>query len=110
MTIKAMICSAVVAVGIIFSTLSFADPVWVDVRSVAENKNDNIEGDILISHLSIVEEISKIYPDKNTDIRLYCRSGNRAGQALNALKLAGYQHVQNIGSIGDARHARGMSQ
>lgn len=110
MKIKSMICATIVAVGIMFSTISFADPVWVDVRSVAENQNDNIEGDILISHLSIVEEISKIYPDKETDIRLYCRSGNRAGQALNALKLAGYQQVQNVGSIGNARHARGMSQ
>jgi len=108
MKIQVMICAVIVAAGIIFSSLSVADPVWIDVRTLAENQNDNIEGDPLIPHTSIVKVISENYPDKETDIRLYCRTGNRAGQALNALKLAGYHNVQNIGSIGDARKARGL--
>jgi phage shock protein E len=47
-------------------------------------------------------EVSKIYPDKNTEILLYCRSGGRAGKALSSLNNAGYKNVQNMSSIGDA--------
>jgi phage shock protein E len=104
--IPTILCAVTLMIGILFSAISFADPVWIDVRSVLENKIDNIEGDIRISHSDIVEEVSRIYPDKNTDIRLYCFSGGRAGKALHSLKQAGYQNVQNVGSIGNARKVR----
>lgn len=108
--IPTIVTATIMALGIIFSSISYATPVWIDVRTLAENKVDNIEGDMLISHLVIVEQVNNIYPDKNTDIHLYCRSGNRAGQALNALNLAGYNNVKNIGSIKQAREARGIAE
>jgi len=110
MKIKTAIYAVTLAAVTLFSQLSYADPVWIDVRSLQENQMDNIEGDILISHLDIVEELSKIYPDKNTDIRLYCRSGRRAGEALSALKLAGYHSVENVGSIENARKVRAITK
>lgn len=87
-----------------------AEPVWVDVRSVLEHKVDNIDGDIRISHGDIVEEFSALYPDKDTEVRLYCRSGGRAERALTALQEAGYKNILNIGSIENAREQRGLSQ
>ena len=39
--------------------------------------------------------------DKDKKIYLYCRSGNRAGQALTALKSQGYKNVVNLGGLSD---------
>lgn len=92
-----------------FSVVSKAETVWIDVRSAVEHSIDNIEGDARISHDDIVAGVSEIFPDKNTDIRLYCRSGNRAGKAILALKDAGYTNVSNAGGINDARRERGLN-
>lgn len=89
---------------------AFAGTVWVDVRSSLEHKVDNIEGDPLISHSDIVPEIEKLYPERDTSIKLYCRSGGRAGKAAEALRAAGYTDVENVGSIGDARQRRGLAE
>lgn len=93
---------------LVVSTVSHADGVWIDVRSAAEHKMDNISGDVRIGHTEIVNGVSKLYPNKDTKINLYCRSGNRAGKALSALKAAGYNNVFNEGGIADARIKRGL--
>lgn len=85
-----------------------AEAVWVDVRSSAEHKLDHIKGDLRISHSKIVAEVSKLFPNKETEIRLYCRSGRRAGKAMAALNKAGYENVSNAGGIEDARKERGL--
>ncbi len=89
-----------------FSALLQADTVWIDVRSAVEHKIDHIEGDERISHGDIVSKVNSLYPDKNTEIRLYCRSGGRAGKALVALEADGYTDVKNAGSIQNARNER----
>lgn len=93
-----------------FSSHSFAEVVWIDVRTSFEHKIDNIEGDTRISYAEVVPEVETMFPDKNTPIRLYCRSGGRAGTAEQALKEAGYTDVENIGGIDDARKYRGIEE
>ena len=97
-------------IAMCFSSLLSADTVWIDVRSVVEHSIDSIEGDIRISDGDIVQEVSEILPDKSTEIRLYCRSGGRAGTAMSALRQAGYTNVSSVGSINDARKERGLSE
>ncbi len=92
------------------SVSTYADTVWIDVRSAVEHKFDSIEGDVRISHSEIVQQIHKLFPDKNTNIHVYCRSGARAGKALLALKEAGYKNVLNMGGINDARKERGLTE
>ena len=91
-----------------FSTLSLADPTWIDVRSAFEHRLDSIDGDVRISHTEIVQEVSKRFPDKSTEIKLYCLSGGRAGKAMSALVQAGYNNISNAGGISDARKQRGL--
>lgn len=93
----------------VISFASIADPVWIDTRSAIEHSIDHIEGDIRITHSDIVDEVSKLYPDKNTEIKLYCRSGGRAGRAMSALQAEGYTNVSNAGGINDARAQRGIA-
>lgn len=80
--------------------------VWIDVRSSVEHMVDSIEGDPLISHSDIVDEVTVLYPDRDTEIKLYCLSGGRAGQAKTALEHVGYTNVSNVGGIEDARKLR----
>lgn len=97
--------------GMLLTLNSFASEalVWVDVRSVIEHKIDSIDGDMRISHSDIVDKANALFPNKATKIRLYCRSGGRAGKAQVVLQKAGYQDVVNMGSIDDARKVRGLS-
>ena len=100
-------------IGVLFlivglSSLSYANPTWVDVRSSVEHTMDNIEGDVRISYGEVVQGVSEMFPDKNTEIRLYCRSGGRADAAMSSLQEAGYTNVSNAGGIDDARRERGL--
>ena len=107
---KAGLKIAFIALVFGMTGFSYADPVWVDVRTALEHSLDSIDGDRRISHGQIVEKVSELYPDKETEINVYCRSGNRAGKAKAALNAAGYTHITNAGSIGDARLARGLKR
>ena len=75
-----------------------------------EQSIDSIDGDIRIGHSEIIPQVGKLFPDKDTPIRLYCRSGGRAEQAGQALKQAGYTDVENIGGISDARKYRRLEE
>jgi len=88
--------------------LAQAKPVWIDVRTEAEHRQNHIDGDPLIPHQNIVERVTERFPDKDREINLYCRSGNRAGKAKSALERAGYTKVNNVGGVADAREARDL--
>lgn len=109
MTLKKCINTALFLAILCFSLISHAEVVWIDVRSSIEHSIDSIDGDIRISHGDIVEEVSELFPDKNTQIHLYCRSGGRADKAMSALIDAGYINVSNAGGIDDARKERGLN-
>ena len=88
--------------------LSFSDPVWIDVRSALEYQIDHIEGDKRFAYDDIVIQVQGLYPDKATEIQLYCRSGGRAAKAKEALEAAGYTAIHNAGGIDDARKIRAL--
>jgi phage shock protein E len=93
-----------------YGSMADGEAVWIDVRSSMEHAVDSIEGDARISHDEVLARVTELYPDKTTEIHLYCRSGGRAGQAAEALEQAGYTNVANAGGIDDARKARGLEQ
>lgn len=70
---------------------------WIDVRTSFEYRLGNIEGAVNIPYDVIGDEISGITSDKNAQIRLYCRSGNRSGKALITLQQMGYTQATNEG-------------
>jgi len=82
------------------------EAVWIDVRSLAEYEADHMDDSTLIPHTEIREQIGKLNLAKDTPIKLFCRSGNRAGIAKATLEEMGYSNVENVGSIGDARKLR----
>jgi phage shock protein E len=110
MNFKKVITGCVFFIIMLCSLLSYAETVWIDVRSADEHMIDNIEGDTRISHSVIVAETTKMFSDKDTKIGLYCRSGGRASKARALLLDAGYTNVFNVGGLNDARKARGMTE
>jgi len=99
-----------VLLSMMHGALAQPEAVWIDVRSPVEHALDSIAGDARISGDDIVEEVEARYPDRATEIHLYCGSGRRAGAAAQALQQAGYTNVSNAGGIDDARKARGLAQ
>jgi phage shock protein E len=79
------------------------ESVWVDVRSSSEFDSGHLEAATNIPHGEIADKISALVDDKDAEVLLYCRSGNRAGIAQRTLEAEGYTNVKNIGSLNDAR-------
>lgn len=48
-------------------------------------------------------DFSKI--QKDSSIKIYCRSGNRASEAKVILEKAGYDKVENVGSLTDLQNS-----
>lgn len=87
---------------LLFSTGLFAETdnsraVWLDVRTTEEYATGHIEGAINIPHNEIAQRIAELDLDKATPIVLYCKSGRRAGIALETLTNMGYSQVTNEG-------------
>lgn len=75
-----------------------ASGLWIDVRTEQEFAQGHLAGAVNIPHTHIANQISQLTTDKHTPIYLYCRSGNRSGQAQKTLQAMGYTHVYNKGA------------
>ena len=92
------------AIFLLFSSALFAGtdnstPVWIDVRSAEEFNAGHIDGAINIPHTDIAQRITELNLDKATPIVLYCKSGRRAGIALETLTNMGFSQVTNEGGF-----------
>ncbi|MBN1494480.1 rhodanese-like domain-containing protein [Candidatus Peregrinibacteria bacterium] len=69
----------------------------IDVRTQNEYSDEHISSALLIPVDIIAAEIGK-YSDieKNSEILVYCRSGNRSMQALKILNSLGYTNVKSM--------------
>lgn len=72
------------------------DKVLIDVRTPAEIEEVSIEGHIAINiqNPSFVEEVNKL--DKSKTYFIYCRSGNRSGQACKYMASQGFDKLFNL--------------
>jgi rhodanese-related sulfurtransferase len=68
----------------------------VDVREPNENADFNIGGQLVplgnIRNMQ-VDELENL---KDQEVIVYCRSGNRSGQAAMILETMGFQNVKNL--------------
>ena len=75
--------------------------ILLDVRTPEEYAEEHIPGSILIPLDELSEKAAGMMTDKDAEIIIYCRSGNRSVTAANALIEMGYTHVYNLGGIKD---------
>ena len=79
------------------------DEQLIDVREPDEYTANHADGAINIPLGDILNgDFSKI--DQNKPIYVYCRTGNRAGQAKVALEKAGYKNVTNVGGLSNLQN------
>ncbi|WP_119395242.1 rhodanese-like domain-containing protein [Salinibius halmophilus] len=77
-------------------------PLIIDVRTQAEWDTGHLENAVLIPHTQVANQIIEYTADPQQTIYVYCRSGNRAGYAVDILQELGYQKVFNLGSVAQA--------
>lgn len=73
--------------------------IILDVRTPEEFAEGHVPGAINIPHTSVdkkINELIKLNGGKNDSIAVYCRSGHRAGIALNELKKQGFKDLSHL--------------
>lgn len=73
--------------------------VIVDVRTKEEYQENHIDKAVLLPLQQLTQQANTILPDKNAEILIYCRSGNRSHQAAEKLIEMGYTAVYDFGGI-----------
>lgn len=70
--------------------------ITLDVRTPSEFNEGHIEGASLIDFQSgnFENEIASL--DKNQTYAIYCRSGNRSGEAVKVMTEAGFTKIYNL--------------
>ena len=68
----------------------------LDVREPYENTEFNIGGSLVPLGKILSMQLEDIEDWKNDEIVIYCRSGNRSGQACLILESAGFANVKNL--------------
>ncbi|PIP99141.1 MAG: rhodanese [Shewanella sp. CG18_big_fil_WC_8_21_14_2_50_42_11] len=78
----------------------------IDVRTAEEFAEGHIDGAMNIPFNNIVPELAKLNITKDTEIVLYCRSGNRSDMAQKSLVKQGYSNTYNAGGFNSLISAR----
>jgi len=83
--------------------------VIIDVRTPAEFAGGHLDGavNIDVQSAGFTSAISEL-PTDGTYI-IYCKSGNRAGQAMTQMSGLGFTDMVNAGSVADASSATGIA-
>lgn len=103
-------------IGSLTACTSAAEPVEVgpntiiiDVRTPEETASGYLEGAELIDFNA--GEFAAALPslDPEAEYLVYCRSGNRAGQAIALMEQNGFENVTNLGSLQQAADSTGIA-
>ena len=82
--------------------------VIIDVRTPGEFASGHLEGalNIDIQSPDFAAQVSQLDPSK--DYFIYCRSGNRSGQAISQMTNMGFTSMINGGSVEQASNFSGI--
>ena len=69
---------------------------FLDVREPYENQEFNIGGVLVPLGKILSMQLDDIEDWKDEEVIIYCRSGNRSGQACMMLETAGFSNVKNL--------------
>lgn len=85
-----------------------ADTIVLDVRTPGEYAGGHLEGAVLLDLTG--GDFAAALPglDPDTEYVVYCRSGNRSGQAVSMMVQAGFPAVTDLGSMEAASAATGL--
>ena len=82
----------------------------IDVRTPAETSAGHLDGSLLFDVQGPAFMASLETLDKSANYYIYCRSGNRSGQAIQIMKDAGFTgELANGGSLANAASETGIA-
>jgi rhodanese-related sulfurtransferase len=67
----------------------------IDVRENYEHEEFNVGG-LLIPMGEIIDNIGTLEKEKDNEVIVYCRSGNRSGMVKKMLEQLGFKNVRNL--------------
>ncbi len=83
--------------GTLKDVLASSKPLQIDVREAKEVSSDGfIAGSTNLPLRTLVQNRSKLPPDKGAMIATECSDGHRSAMAMMALSLLGYTNVRNL--------------
>lgn len=83
--------------------------VVLDVRTPEEYAAGHLKGAKLLDLTSGEFEAALPSLDAAATYVVYCRSGNRSGQAVALMEKAGFTAVTDLGAMGDAAKSTGLA-
>jgi rhodanese-related sulfurtransferase len=72
------------------------DLLILDVRTAKEFDEGHVPGAVNISHDELESRLAEIEAQRGADVVVYCRSGRRAGMALDLLARAGFERLHHL--------------
>ncbi|MBK0422761.1 rhodanese-like domain-containing protein [Leucobacter sp. CSA2] len=85
------------------------DTIILDVRTPEEYAAGHLEGAQLLDFTGGAVEAALPSLDPEAEYFVYCRSGNRSGQAIALMERAGFADLTNLGSLEQAAERTGLS-
>lgn len=81
----------------------------IDVRTPAEFATGHLENALNMDVQSETFDTLVEALPKDREYLVYCRSGNRSGQAVERMKSMGFTDLTNIGSVQEASNVTGIA-
>ena len=83
------------------------DAPVLDVRTPGEFAEGHLQGarNVDVMGTGFADAVDRLGLDRNTPVYVYCRSGNRSGNAVKILRGRGYSGAVNVGGLGDLTRA-----
>ncbi len=82
--------------------------VIIDVRTLDEWNAGHLTTAQHLPVEQIASSIETLVTDRDQQVYVYCRSGNRSGQAKSIMNDLGYNNVTNAGGLSDASQLLGI--
>ncbi len=113
-TLTAMLIGISAVIGVSGCTAEKLDPASyeaiIDVRTPEEWATGHLDGAVRmgIADADFKDQLSTL--DKSADYYIYCRSGNRAGQAIDIMRDMGFTgELVNGGAVANASSQLGLA-
>lgn len=75
----------------------------IDARTPSEYAEGHVAGALNIDVMGSAFRSEILKLDKSKAYKVYCRSGNRSGQAQTIMQSLGFIDVENLGSLDQAK-------
>jgi phage shock protein E len=102
MPMKPLLITAICALSFWAGAIQGDSHMIIDVRTTEEWNSGHLASAQHIELQLVAAQIEQLVPNKSQQLYLYCRSGNRSGQAKTLVESMGYSNVINAGGVADA--------